>query len=156
VIRGRPATTLPVVERIRAYGSAPARELAAWLGAHLYDAQLVERERYLVVPAEDMETLIDRCAALEASPRRIELPMERIQVPGELRSVLSGFLTPRPHQFGTAVVDISGSSYLVADGEYVRAFDLGKLPPTIVTDWAAPTPGRQVAVQQIARLHIAC
>ena len=27
---------------------------------------------------------------------------------------------------------------LAADGEYVRAFDLGKLPPTIVTDWASP------------------
>ena len=36
VIRGRPATTLPVVERIKAHGSAPARELAAWLGAHLH------------------------------------------------------------------------------------------------------------------------
>jgi hypothetical protein len=29
----------------------------------------------------------------------------------------------------------STASYLL---EYVRAFDLGKLPPTIITDWAAP------------------
>jgi len=36
------------------------------------------------------------------------------------------------------VVDVSAAGHLVADGEYVRAFDLGKLPPTIVTDWAAP------------------
>jgi hypothetical protein len=138
VIRGRPATTLPVVERIKAYGSAPARELAAWLGAHLHGGDLVERERYLVVPAEDLETLSDRCASLEASLRRIGLPMERIQAAEELRGVLSRFLTPRPRHFGPAVVDISASSHLVADGEHVRAFDLGKLPPTIVTDWAAP------------------
>jgi hypothetical protein len=77
VIRGRPAATLPVVERIKAHGSAPARELAAWLGAHLHGAQLVERKRYLVVPAEDLETLSDRCASLEASLRRIGLPLER-------------------------------------------------------------------------------
>jgi hypothetical protein len=43
VIRGRPAAILPVVERIKAHGSAPARELAAWLGAHLHGGDLVER-----------------------------------------------------------------------------------------------------------------
>ena len=96
VIRGRPATTLPVVERIKAHGSAPAVELASWLGAHLHGAQLVERERYLVVPAEDLETLSDRCAALEASLRRIGLPMERIQAAHELAGVLNASLTPRP------------------------------------------------------------
>jgi hypothetical protein len=43
VIRGRPAITLPVIERIKAHGSAPARELAAWLRAHLHGGDLVER-----------------------------------------------------------------------------------------------------------------
>jgi hypothetical protein len=138
VIRGRPAATLLVVERIKAYGSAPAKDLAAWLGAHLHGAQLVERERYLVVPAEDLETLSDRCASLEASLRRIGLPMERFQAADELRGVVGAFLTPRPRQFMPAVIDISASGHLVSDGEYVRAFDLGKLPPTIVTDWASP------------------
>jgi hypothetical protein len=122
-----------LVERITAHGSAPARGLAAWLGAHLHGGDVVERERYLVVPAEDLETLADRCASLEAS-RRIGLPMERITSTEEL----SGFLTPRPRQFGPAVVEISASGRLVADGEYVRAFDLGKLPTTIVTDWTSP------------------
>src|SRR5256885_363703 len=107
VIRGRPATTLPVVERIKAHSSAPARELAAWLGAHLHGGDLVERERYLVVPADDLETLSDRCASLEASLRRIGLPLERIQSVDELRGGLGAFLTPRPRQFRPGVVDIS-------------------------------------------------
>ncbi|MCA1648371.1 MAG: hypothetical protein LC797_23900 [Chloroflexi bacterium] len=89
VIRGRPAATLPVVERIKAHGSLQALELAAWLGAHLYGAQPVERERYLVVPAEDLETLSDRCSSLEASLRPIGLPLERIQVRAELTWVLN-------------------------------------------------------------------
>jgi hypothetical protein len=55
-----------------------------------------------------------------------------------LRGALSAFLTPRPRHLGPAIVDIAPSSHLVADGEYVRAFDLGRLPPTIVTNWAAP------------------
>ena len=51
VIRGRPATALPVVERIKAHGSRQAQDLAAWLRAHLHGGELVERDRYLVVPA---------------------------------------------------------------------------------------------------------
>ena len=78
VIRSTPATTLPVLERIKAHDSAPARELWAWLGARLHGAQLVARERYLVVPPQDLATLQDRCAALEASLRRIGLSLERL------------------------------------------------------------------------------
>ena len=36
------------------------------------------------------------------------------------------------------MVAASASGHLVVDGEYVRAFDMGTLPPPIVTDWAAP------------------
>jgi hypothetical protein len=32
----------------------------------------------------------------------------------------------------------AASGFLLAHGEYVRAFHLGKLSPTIVTDWATP------------------
>jgi hypothetical protein len=138
VIRATPVTTLPVLKRIEAHGSGSARELAAWLGAHLHGAQLVQRERYLVVPADDLEQLGDRCASLEASMRRIGLPLECLTSTEDLRNVLGAFLTPRPRQFGPAILDIAAADRVVADGEYARAFDLGKLPPAIVTDWAAP------------------
>jgi hypothetical protein len=115
--------------------------------------------------------------------------MERIQAADELAAMLNGFLTPRPQQsrMGPAVLDTSASGSLLADGEHVQAFDLGKLPPSIVTDWAAPlldvsidieplglgwaklqldtrrnalksslaTPGRTVALEQIASLRMA-
>ncbi len=125
--------------------------------------------------------------------RQIGLPMERLTSPDELCVVLSGFLTPRPRRFGPAIVDVSASDHLIADGLFRAAFDLGKLPPTIVTDWiaplldgdlpldvaidvepldlawaklqldarrnalesSAPTPGRQVALEQIAGLRMA-
>jgi hypothetical protein len=100
----------------------------------VHGAELVDRERFLSVPAADLETLNDRCASLETSMRRIGLPMERLVNNQELRDALSEFLTPRRHQFGPAVVNISASGHVVADGELVRAFDPGKLPPTIVSD----------------------
>jgi hypothetical protein len=70
--------------------------------------------------------------------RRIGLPLERISEEAELRGAVSAFLTPRHGQFGPTIVDIGASDQLTVDGEYVRAFGLGKLPPTIATDWAAP------------------
>jgi hypothetical protein len=140
VVHGVPIATLPVLERIRQYGSRPAQDLAAWLGAHLIGAELVHRERYLVVPAPDLETLNDRCASLEASMRRIGLPLDRIVDEDQLVARIAAFLTPRPRHahVGPAVLDVTPSGHLVADGQSVRAFALGKLPPTIVTDWAAP------------------
>jgi hypothetical protein len=193
VIRGVPVTTMPVLKRIEAHGSAPARELAAWLGAHLHGAQLVQRERFVIVPADNMEQLGDRCASLEASMRRIGLPLERVPSIEDLRTALGAFLTPRPLRFGPAILDISAADHVVADGEYARVFDLGKLPAAIVTDWASPlldgdlpldvsidiepldvawakieldrrrnalessslTPGRAVAIEQIAGLRMA-
>jgi hypothetical protein len=94
------------------------------------------------VPAEDLETLSDRCSALEASMRRIGLPIERLTADGALRDALSGFLTPRRHQFTPALVDVGASDRLTVDGEHVRAFDLGKLPPTIVTELAGTAARR--------------
>lgn len=193
VVRGTPATTMLVLERIKAHGSPQAGDLAAWLGAHLHGAQLVDRERYLVVPADDLEQLGDRCASLEASMRRIGLPLDRLATKHEFQNALSAFLTPRPLRFGPAIVDISASDRLGVDGQLVRGFDLGKLPPTIITDWmaplldgdlpidvsidvepldltwakltldrrrnaletSAPTPGRAVALEQIAGLRMA-
>jgi hypothetical protein len=91
-----------------------------------------------VVPADNVEQLGDRCAALEASMRRIGLPIERLASAHDLNNALSGFLPPRPRQFGPAVVDVGSSDHLVADSKYVRAVDLGKLPAAIVTDWTSP------------------
>jgi hypothetical protein len=145
------------------------------------------------VPAEDLETLGDRCASLEASMRRIGLPLERLTSSEALRDALGGFLTPRRGQFGPAIVDVGAADRLTVDGEHVRTFDLGKLPPSITTDWAAPlldgdlpldvsidvepldlswaklqldsrrnalessalTPGRVVAIEQVAGLRMA-
>lgn len=183
VIRSTPATTLPVLERIARQASPEAQQLAAWLSDHLEDVQLVARDRYLVIPAEDTAQLVDRCAALETSMERIGLPLERIIDGAELAAV-TGLV---------AVQDRRPSGHLVLEGgEHVRAFDLGRLPPTIVTDWAAalldgdlpldvsidieplglawaklrldarrnalessaPTPGRLVALEQIGLLRM--
>ena len=53
VIRATPATTLPVLERIKARGSPPGVQPAAWLGAHARGRNLsspsdtsVSRTRY--------------------------------------------------------------------------------------------------------------
>jgi len=55
VIRSTPATSLPVLERVTRHGSRQAADLAGWFRAHLHGAEFVQRERYLVLPAELLE-----------------------------------------------------------------------------------------------------
>jgi hypothetical protein len=143
VVHGVPSTSLPVIERIKRHGKVhpPARELANWLQAHLQGAQLVERQRYVIVPADNAEKLADRCASLEASMRRIGLPLQRVEETADLRALV-GTLLLGPRRRGSrmlpAVVDVAAADHLLIDGEYVRAFDLGKLPAVVVSDWAVP------------------
>jgi hypothetical protein len=115
VIRARPATTPPVLERIK---RTARRRRTTWQRGWVRICTARSSSTadvFVVVPAEDLDTLSDRCASLEASMRRIGLRLERVSDP---RDALSVLLTPRPH-------------------EHVRAFELGKLPSTIVPDWAA-------------------
>jgi len=128
VIRAIPATALAVVERIRTHATPEAQDLAAWLTAHLQDAQLVDRERLLVVPAEDTAQMKDRCDVLELAFEGIGLSLKRITASDELRDVVGGLDDGKP----------LAADRVKVGGELVRSFDLGEMPPTIVTDWARP------------------
>ena len=48
------------LERVKAHGSPHAQDLAAWLRVHLAGGQLVDRERYLVVPVDNPEQHSER------------------------------------------------------------------------------------------------
>src|ERR1051326_3417801 len=78
-------------------------------------------KRFVVVPADDVEQLADRCAALEASMRRIGLPLLRIESLNELTEVLGTFLSGRKSRIRTlpSVVDVGASDHVLVDGEYV-------------------------------------
>lgn len=183
IITAAPATTLAVVERIRGHATGEAQDLAAWLTQHLQDAQLVDRERLLVVPAEDTSQLKDRCDAIEPGFESIGLALQRVSSSAELREIAGALDDGRPLP----------SDRMQVSGELVRSYDVGELPPSIVTDWARPlfdgdlpvraslliepldvawaklkldtrrnalessslTPGRVVAIDQISKLRMA-
>lgn len=183
LIRSIPTTALDVVEHIRGHATPEAQDLAVWLSKHLQDAQLVDRDRLLVIPAEDTGQLKDRCDAIEPAFERIGLTLERITSSTELRELVGELDDGRPLP----------ADRLQLSGELVRAYDLGELPPSIVTDWARPlfdgdlplnasllieplevawaklkldtrrnalesssiTPGRAVAIEQISALRMA-
>lgn len=183
LIRAKAATALDVVERIRGHATAEAQDLAAWLTQHLQDAQLVDRERLLIIPAEDVAQLSDRCDVIEDSFTSIGLTLERVKTDAELREIVGAL------DDGTTLP----ADRMRVGAELVRSFDLGELPPSIVTDWARPlldgdlpvdasfaiepldvawaktkldmrrnalessslTPGRVVALEQIAGLRMA-
>lgn len=183
LIVSTPATTLDVVERIRGHATAEAQDLAAWLTQHLQDAQLVDRERLLIVPAEDTGQLKDRCDSIQSAFEGMGLTLARVTSSAELQELV-GLLDG-----GRRVP----STFMQVGNSLVRSFDLGELPPSIVTDWARPlldgdlpvnlsmliepmdvawaklkldtrrnalessslTPGRIVAIEQVSALRMA-
>ena len=60
IVRGRPLTTLPVVEALRNHDHPAARDLGEWFEGHLSHHGLVDRDRLLVVPGADDAELLFR------------------------------------------------------------------------------------------------
>ena len=78
VIRGRPVTTLPVIEQLRSHPKDVARRLGAWLETQVAQQTLIERDRLLIIPADDEGELQFRAEALEKVLRQSRLQAERI------------------------------------------------------------------------------
>jgi len=138
VIRGRPLTTLPVVEALRNHPLEVARDLGAWFESELAQHSLIDRDRLLVVPAQNESELAFRTTALEKALRQAHLEASR--VPAEDVPLLRT-LTWNPQateaRDGPEVME-EGTTEVQADGWWTRAYALGQFPAAILTNWASP------------------
>lgn len=136
VVRGRPITTLPVVEALQNHPNVMAQALGEWLEVHLAQAGLVDHERLLVIPAADEAELTFRVETMERALRQARLSAERVS-PEDLPLLRT--LTWDPHAAAPAPAAIQeGSTEALVDGWWTRAYALGRLPAAIVTNWASP------------------
>ncbi len=138
VVRGRPLTTLPVVEQLRRDPKPVARSLGAWLETQLSMAGLIERDRLLVIPADDEAELEFRADALEKVLRQARLQAERVD-PAALPLLRTLTWDPK----ATAPRDEpevmeEGTTEVQADGWWTRAYALGEFPSAILTNWLSP------------------
>jgi hypothetical protein len=138
IVRGRPLTTLPVVEALREHPAEAARQLGEWFEGRLVQDGLVDRDRLLVVPAADESELRFRTETLEKVLRQARLGAERID---PVDVPLLRTLTWNP--MATEATDApevmeEGSTEVMADGWWSRAYALGDFPAAILTNWASP------------------
>jgi hypothetical protein len=138
VVRGRPLTTLPVVEQLRADPRQNARQLGEWFETQLAQAGLIERDRLLIVPAADVAELAFRTEAIEKVLRQARLQAER--VPPETLPLLRTLTwDPKATEASEAPEDMEeGATELLCDGWWTRAYCLGEFPPAILTNWLSP------------------
>lgn len=136
VIPGRPASTLPVIQALRQANRAEAWELSSYLSYHLHSEQMVDRDRLLVVPATDPAELRERVKDLTVAFTQIGLEPERIDDPEALRQTLAYCWGTRPmtetglpNQVRVSATDVQ------VDDQWARAYSLGKLPPSVSTNW---------------------
>jgi len=117
---------------------ADARALGDWFEGSLALGGLVDRQRYLIVPASDDAELRFRTETLEKVLRQARLQGERIE-PAELPLLRTLTWDPRATEARPAPESIEeGWTEVLADGWWTRAFALGKFPPAILTNWASP------------------
>lgn len=137
IVRGRPLTTLPVINSLLEHDNPHARDLGAWFETRLAQTGLIDRDRLLVVPADDEAELRFRTEILEKALRRARLDAQR--VPPEDVPLLRT-LTWDPH--ATEARDASeiqeGWTEVLADGWWTRAYALSQFPAAILTNWASP------------------
>lgn len=138
VIRSRPLTTLPVVTALLEDPRIEARLLGEWLQDQLATHTLVERDRLLVIPAVDEVELQFRTDALEKALRRARLDGVRIPA-GDVPMLRTLTYNPRAKTAQPIPETMQeGWTEVNADGWWTRAYAMGKLPPSILTNWAAP------------------
>lgn len=138
IVRSRPLTSLPMIEPLLEDSRPEARLLGAWLQDQLATHALVERDRLLVIPAADDVELQFRTDAIEKALRRARL--EGVRIPAEdlpmLRTLSYNPRAAEPQPMPETMEE--GWTEVNADGWWTRAYDMGKLPPSILTNWAAP------------------
>jgi hypothetical protein len=143
VVRATPVDLAALVDRIARRG-VQAQSLAAFLRAHAIGAVLVQRERYLVIGADDEEQLADRVRCIEESLGRAGLPSQRVQHEPRrehvVRDLLQAAWSPRSFSnktVGPSVLRIEPQLVNV-DGQSCRTIVLSAWPRALHTDWLAP------------------
>lgn len=136
LIRAEATAQIASIERMRLNRNPFARKLAAWLGEHHQEQQAIDRRRYLIVPAPDVDTLEERVTLITGSFRQAGLEPSRVEEEADLRDLLNGWWTWRPHteRLGPELVQI-GSKHVQADGAFMRVYAMRKLPTAIATNW---------------------
>jgi hypothetical protein len=140
---GHPVDLAALVDRMARRG-VQAQSLAAFLRAHAIGAGLVQRERYLVIGADDEEQLADRVRCIEESLGRAGLPSQRVQHEPRrehvVRDLLQAAWSPRSFSnktVGPSVLRIEPQLVNV-DGQSCRTIVLSAWPRALHTDWLAP------------------
>lgn len=136
IVRAQALPQSDAIERMRLNRNPFSRKLAAWLASHHEQKEAIDRRRYLVIPAPDLETLADRVETISRSFRQAGLDPVRLDEPADIRDLLNNFWTWRPHPDRLGPERVArAATYLQSDGEYMQAYVLAKTPSTITTNW---------------------
>jgi hypothetical protein len=136
-IRSKKLRRVDAQFRIYEQGSDEARALARWMSGHLGERPLITRERLLIIPAPDPQTLLARCGDIRASMAAFDWTPVEPETDYELERWINDFWPAHPlelDRLGPSMVQ-RGARDLIVDGEYVRVYALGAFPATIATNW---------------------
>lgn len=138
VVPGRPVETLPYLQQLQRSNRAAAWDLATFLRRQLHYEKLIERDRLLCVPGRDPQDLRNNVKDLVAALKQIGLEPEVLDADNELVDTLAYCWGAK----GISKTGLPGEirvrpDSVQIDGAWARAYALGKLPPSVLTNWMA-------------------
>lgn len=134
-VHARRMRRLQAIYEVYEHGSEEAKQLAIWLKDYVGDRPLIKRERLLIIPAPDRETLGNRCQDIRSSMAQFDWRPIEPDSDRELEELINSYWPNKPNldRLGPGMVQIKQGE-LIVDGEYVRVYATD-FPPTIRTDW---------------------
>lgn len=136
VVRSESMPMLSAVDRMRNDRNPFSRKLADWLQEHHKEQQAIDRKRYLVIPADDVQQLEDRVTVITRSLKQAGLSVVRMEDATELRELINRWWTWHPHETRLGPERVDRSVHAVQlDGEWARVFAMASVPSTIDTNW---------------------
>lgn len=139
VIRSKAQSEYECIRRMRRSKLPAAKRLAQWLADKYDKKSAIDRQRFMIIPADSEEILQDRVDLITRSLRQAGIDNVRIKDQDELRDFVNDWWPryPHPERIGPGHV-IESSNGLQVDSEFISVYAVSKLPPMIATNWWQP------------------
>lgn len=142
VIRSKAQARYGCIERMQRSSRPAAQRLARWLVQHYEQRGAIDRQRFMMIPAETEEMLTDRMDLIGRSLKKHGVDRVRLTDPDDLRDFLNDWWQ------STENITI-GARGLETDSEHVSIYAVSGLPSMIATNWWQPLVDGDVPIDVV-------
>lgn len=140
VIRSKAQSEYSCIERMQRSPREAGRRLAEWLVKHYENSGSIDRQRFMIIPAEEEDVLNDRMDLIMRSLKKAGIDRVRLTDPDDLREFADDWWDRN--------VTVSSGGIQTKD-EFVSVYAISRLPSMISTNWWQPLVDGDVPIDVV-------